>query len=77
MKHLRSKFLSRGMNLEEYQRSYHRYQQEYLRVKLLCIKTFAYGKEIKDVAVIVGKSEASCRKYLTRYIASGFTIHYP
>jgi transposase len=72
MNHTRSKFLSRGMNIEEYQRYYHRYQQEYLRVKLLCIKTFAEGKEIKDVATIIGKSEASCRTYLARYIESGF-----
>jgi transposase len=71
MKHIRKKFLAKGFDAPAYKRAYHRCQQDYLRLRLRCVKAFADGHEFRTIASMLGKSEATCRSIIQLYLDGG------
>jgi len=72
MNHIRSKFLARGFDAQEYQRYVHRHQDEATRKKLRCVHAFAAGQEFAALSKELRIHEQSSRSYINIYIREGF-----
>lgn len=71
MGYKRKKLEAKGFDEQEWQRYFHRNQQEYIRVKLRCLKRYWQGASFGEVAREIGVSELSVRNYVNQYLQSG------
>jgi len=74
MGYSRTKFAARGFDQAQYNKYYHRHQQEYIRRKLRSVKLYAQGKQFKQVASQLSIHWQSVRTYINQYITGGFDL---
>ena len=72
MGYKRKAFNAAGFEKADYQRYFHNNQQEYIRLRLRCVKDYAAGLEFSEIAEQRKIHEQSCRSYINMYIAGGF-----
>lgn len=72
MGYKRKSFEKVGFDQSAYQRYFHNNQQEYIRLRLRCVKDYAEGIEFKQIAQTRSVHEQTCRSYINMYIAGGF-----
>ena len=71
MGYSRKQFQAIGFDEVEWQSSYHRRQQSYIRLKLLSIKLYWQAKSVSQIAHPLFLGSSSVRHYLRIYLASG------
>ena len=71
MGYKRKKLEAKGFDEKEWQSYFHRYQQEYIRVKLRSVKRYWEGASFATVAGELGIGEMSVRKYVDAYLHNG------
>jgi transposase len=71
MGYSRKQFLAKGFEEADWQKCFHRNQQAYIRLKLLCVKSYAAGNTADQIAGELSLSSWSVRQYLTQYLRGG------
>jgi len=72
MGYKRKAFTDMGFDECAYKRYFHNNQQEYIRLRLRCVKDYADSLEFNEIAVNRDIHEQTCRSYINMYIAGGF-----
>jgi transposase len=71
MSYSRKQFLAKGFEEADWQKCFHRYQQAYIRLKLVCVKSYAEGKTPDQIAQECSLSSWSVRQYIAQYLRGG------
>lgn len=72
MGYKRKAFIKVGFDEAAYKRYFHNNQQEYIRLRLRCVKDYADGLAFNEIAEQRNVHEQTCRSYINMYIAGGF-----
>lgn len=74
MGYKRDKFEQKGFDEEEYQSYFQKNQAEYIRTKLRSVHLYWQGRQINQIAHLLGINHKSVRLYLKVYQEGGFRI---
>lgn len=71
MGYSRKQFEASGLDEADWQKCFHRHQKAYIRLKLLCVRSYAAGNCPEQIAADLSLSKLSVRRHITAYLRGG------